>query len=225
MKILIFVGGFLLLLLFLLLMPVRVRFTLQNGKTGLHVYYLFLRFDLSPEKLAARAGKATEKAAKKEYTVQKKEEGTKTDKLSGIKDTIKTALSLLRASGSALNLVRHNLVFYKVRLHISVAGDDACQVAMAWGRWRVFLSCLLAVVSELFVLQDPDVSITPDFTGQQSRYDIRFHVRIQPLVILVATVRAAFAFVAVQRQNQHDRMIKKNKQKGGQKHEPAASRQ
>ena len=223
MTALIVIASILLFLLLLLLAPVSIRFSCCKGDIGLKLCYLFLRFDLSPEALAKKAERKAAKGVKKEYRAQKKEADTKADKLKGAGDTVKTVVSLLRASKGGLNLVRHNLVIYKLRLRIVVAREDAHQTAVAYGLVSTATAVALSIVGELFVLRPGNVHVSPDFTKDKSEYTVSVRARLQPLIVLIAAVKIALAYLKVVGQNKRARVRKKSK--GGHLHESATSHQ
>lgn len=221
MTALIVVGSILLFLLLLLLSPVVLRFSYHDGAARVSAQYLFILFDFSPEAAAERAEQKAKRAVKDEYKKQKKEGKAKAKKTEAASDTVKTVWALLKASRRALNILRRHLVFYKIRLNITVGGEDAHDIATAYGNMCALVSNGLSVLDSLFVVREPEVSIQADFLAPKTVYEARFRLRISPLFVVSAALVLLLRFIKVRNENK----IKREKVKGGKHHEPANTHQ
>jgi hypothetical protein len=207
------------LLLILLICPVKLRFAWNGEKLELVASYLFLRFDVSPDALAAKAEKISrklERKIKKDKPRKKKEPKEEDD--SGKKkftpETLAAAIGLLRDAGGAWSRLRRHIVFYRVRLYIVVCGGDAHDTAIKHGQYSTGVFGLIALLQEIFSMQNPTVFLYPDFTGQKTRFDISFRLRVRPIFALTAGVYFLYRFTKV-------KLFKdKIKSKGGKKNEP-----
>jgi len=219
------IGVIFLLLLLLVCIPVRLHIAYSGQTFRLHLYLLFLRFDLSPDKLLQKLEQRGEKPQKKKKE-KKAEPGTeaaeedepkKKKKKLGMED-IKP---LWLASRRALNLVRRHFILYQVRVNAAISRPDAHQTALAYAKTSAFLSVLLSILGELFVLKPARVHVSPDFTKDKSNWDISLRLRIRPVFVLAAAVCLLAGIIKAMRRAPAARV--KTNRKGGQTHESAAA--
>lgn len=214
MTALIIIGSVLLLIVLLLFVPVSVRFSFRDGDWKASAHYLFLRFDFSPEALARRAAKDAEKKVTGEPEVSKKakeKEDTQKGKPKGL-DTVRLVWLMFKAS-------RRHLVIYRVRINILVAREDAHETAVAYGQMTTGVSLALAFLGEVFTLLPARVQIFPDFTREQSVYDISLRLRVIPWNVVLALRHLLIKLIKPGNKQ------KRQKIKGGKQHESAKHNQ
>lgn len=208
-------GCILLLFTVLLFSPVILRFSYKDGKTSAKVQYLFFIIDFSPEKLASRTEKKAKKTVKEEYKKQKAEEETPQKKTKAASDTVKTVLSLIKASKKALDTIRNHLVFYKIKSVVIVGGRDAAVIAQNYAKYCTIAANGLSVLDSIFVVKEPDIYIQPDFLREKTFLELAFKMRISPWFPLSAAIGLLFEFLKVTRKNKQ----KREKIKGGKNNE------
>ena len=90
----------------------------------------------------------------------------------------------------AATILRRSLAHAHVRvdrLTVTVASDDAAKTALLYGAISPLLSFLLETLeqfSHLHIPQNAPIGVIPDFTGEQTRADIRLHFRLHVLHLL-----------------------------------------
>lgn len=215
MTAIIVIGCIMLFFAVLLLSPVILRFSYKGGKMSAKLQYLFFIIDFSPEKLAARTEKKSQKAVKEEYKKQKAEEEQPQKKKNAASDTIKTVWSYVKASKKGLNILRRNLVFYKIKGAVIVGGGDAAQIAESYAKYCTIAANGLSVLDTLFVVREPDIYIQPDFLSEKTRLELGFKVRISPLFPVLAGISILLGILKVMRKNKR----KREKIKGGKSNE------
>ena len=230
---LIIIGAIVLLLILLLLAPVSLRLRFRSGEVFISVHYLFLSFDLSAQALQKHAEKQERKKKKKPPKPEPEEEqpAEEPEKKKGKKETLQTVRRLLGSTPKGLAVLRRHLIVYRVKVDICVAREDAHETAIAYGRTCSFVSILLALLGELFVLRPASVQIHPDFVSGKSVYDVSLRLRISPLFVLWAGVVVLHRFLQTRHGKKRPpsgytkKRRTRHKSKGGKKHESAASNQ
>jgi len=215
----------------LLLAPVSLRFVYRDGKFQLHLCWLLLKFDFSPETLSTRASRRAQKVKHKVKKLKKakvkkiKEKKKRMGSIPALKSILKYSNLILAASRKSFDRIRRNLVFYKVDVKGCIAAKDAHKTAMMYSYAAAVTATLLSVISRLFVLRRYRVQLMPDFTRDSSLLDISVRVRIMPIVVLSAALGMGWSVLRIIRQLNHD--VKQSEDikqsKGGKIHEPAAS--
>lgn len=215
MTAIIVIGCIILFFAVLLLSPVILRFSYKGGKMSAKFQYLFFIIDFSPEKLAKRADKKSQKAVKKEYKQQEAEEEQPQKKKNAATDTVKTVWSYVKASKKGLDILRKHLVFYKIKGDIIVGGDDAARIAENYAAYCTIAANGLSVLDTLFVVKEPDIYIQPDFLNEKTLVELGFNVRISPLFPVLAGISILLGILKVMRKNKQ----KREKTKGGKSNE------
>ena len=103
---------------------------------------------------------------------------------------------------------RRKLRIGHLKLHLTMAGDDPCDLAINYGRANAGMATLIAQLERLFVIRNRDVHINCDFTASETtilaRLDISITLgRIISLLVCYA-VRALKTYLSI-----------KKKRKGG----------
>lgn len=208
------IGGILLLIFLLLLVPVRLRFSLWDSEMSASVHYLFFRFRILPLPEEKEPAKKKKKAKKEPEPKSEKEEKPQKDK-QPFSEKWEKIRGLIRSAKKSVALLCRHVVIYKLHAEVVVARPDAHKTALAYAKTTSFGAILLEVLDWAFVLKKPRVRISPDFTREKSVYNVAFRVRIRPLFAIIAGLQVLFAFLKTS--------SKKSKQKGGQQYESAAS--
>lgn len=98
---------------------------------------------------------------------------------------------------------RRKLRIGHLKLHLTMAGDDPCDLAINYGRANEGLAALIAQLERLFVIKHRDVHINCDFTASETtilaRLDISITLgRIISLLVCYA-VRALKTYLSIQK--------------------------
>lgn len=98
---------------------------------------------------------------------------------------------------------RRKLRIGHLKLHLTMAGDDPCDLAINYGRANAGMATLIAQLERLFVIRNRDVHINCDFTASETtilaRLDISITLgRIISLLVCYA-VRALKTYLSIQK--------------------------
>ncbi len=200
MKALIIVASILIPLLVLLFAPLRLSLV-YDGRLGLRLSYLFLRFSLYPRK-----AKSKKKKAKKKKTLAKKHpQGAKADATAGAPpgDTaaktkekrslsfadVRFLLRILRELlASILDRASRHIRLVIRRLRITLGGEeDAARAAIEYGLVSQGLSYLIASLDATGFLREGDVrDLSLDVNYLEKRHSLEARIDIVcPLVFLI----------------------------------------
>ena len=98
---------------------------------------------------------------------------------------------------------RRKLRIGHLKLHLTMAGDDPCDLAINYGRANAGMATLIAQLERLFVIKHRDAHINCDFTASETtilaRLDISITLgRIISLLVCYA-VRALKTYLSIQK--------------------------
>lgn len=100
--------------------------------------------------------------------------------------------------------VRRKLRVRLLKLHVTMAGDDPCDLAVNYGRLQAAAAGLLAQLDRLFVIRKQDVRMDCDFTGDETRVIAQLDVSITVGRVLSLAVgyglRALKTFLKINKQ-------------------------
>ena len=77
-------------------------------------------------------------------------------------------LPLVRLALDLLNDLRRKLRVNELKLHLTMAGDDPCDLAVNYGRMNASLAALIAQLERFLVIKKRDVRIDCDFTASET---------------------------------------------------------
>ena len=84
-----------------------------------------------------------------------------------------------------------------------VAGEDAADTAMAYGRVNAVVYTAYALALGFLRIEKPDIQIRPDFTAEEGKVDFASRARLTPLVALGAAIRIGCAFLVKTMRRKH----------------------
>lgn len=87
-------------------------------------------------------------------------------------------LPLIRVGLDFLGDMRRKIRVKRLRLHLVLAGDDPCDLAVNYGRALAAVKGLTAQLERVFVIQSRDVNVECDFAADQTRIAAEIDVRI-----------------------------------------------
>ncbi len=170
------------LITLLLVLPIGL-YVNYDGNTTVTLRYLFLRIKLFPR--AKKKPKAAKKAATKQGDTKKKK-GTE-GKQSGreLLDYIEWVPTLLRSLGRGGGYILKRTVIAGIVVRIRIARDDAAKTAIAYGQANAALYTALSLLSTAARLRPPkEISITPDFLGQEDSAYAQVAFRVRPSTVV-----------------------------------------
>ena len=194
-------GGLLLLILLILILPVRLRVTYdQTLKANLRILFV-IPYTLYDES-------KPEKPTKEQAASDKPKEEKKKKKTAGL---FKERAAELKARGAAglldwlrdvarfaLGATRRVLRAVKVRrfdLTMRVVGEDAADTALTCGRWCAAVYPLLGTLMCAIRTRRSNIKIEPDFLGVETTYTADVRVSVSPWRALWAALWALFGFL------------------------------
>jgi hypothetical protein len=166
----------------ILLIPVRVAVR-ADPALGVAVRYLFWTGVVLP----AAEKPAAPKKAKKKPPVEKKKKPLR-QQLDRYLPILQDLLP--RCLGPVRRLLRRTAVA-RLELAVTVAGADAADTAVAFGRMNAAVYTAVAALDRIVTLQVRRIDITPDFTAQKGGYFFSGEIRLIPLAALAAAVNIA----------------------------------
>ena len=98
-------------------------------------------------------------------------------------------LPLARAALDLLNDLRCKLRVNHLKLHLTMAGDDPCDLAVNYGRMNASLAALIAQLERFLVIKKRDVHVDCDFTASETVILARLDLTITLGRILAIAVR------------------------------------
>ncbi|MBR2047991.1 MAG: hypothetical protein IJ960_05270 [Oscillospiraceae bacterium] len=99
--------------------------------------------------------------------------------------------------------LRRKLRLDWLKLHMTMAGDDPCDLAVNYGRANASLAALMSQLQRLFVIKKQDVHISCDFAADQTTISARLDLtitlgRIISLVVCYG-IRALKTYLSIQK--------------------------
>ena len=98
-------------------------------------------------------------------------------------------LPLVQVVLDLLNDLRRKLRVNELKLHLTLAGDDPCDLAVNYGRMNASLAALIAQLERGLVIQKRDVHVDCDFTANETVILARLDLTITLGRILSIAVR------------------------------------
>ena len=115
-------------------------------------------------------------------------------------------LPLVRIALDLLNDLRRKLRVDHLKLHLTMAADDPCDLAVNYGRMNASLAGLIAQLERFLVIKKRDVHIDCDFTASQTLILARLDLTITLGRILSFAViyglRALTTFLKIKKQRE-----------------------
>ena len=197
--------GIVLVIILIPLLPVGMLVIYNKEGLQLFVHIWFLKFPLDIFKSTKKdEGKTSEsESGLKKFTSRAKK--AITDKEGG---KISEFMPLLDVSLKLLADLRRKIYVKNLSLNLILGGEDACELALNYGRAWAAVGNLMPQLDRLFVIRKRDVEVECDFTASKTlviaRLDITLTLgRLLALVVVIA-IRALKIFLQI-----------KKKRKGG----------
>ena len=115
-------------------------------------------------------------------------------------------LPLVRMALDLLNDLRRKLRVNELKLHLTMAGDDPCDLAVNYGRMNASLAALIAQLERFLVIKKRDVRIDCDFTASETvilaRLDLTITLGRILSIAAVYGVRGLKTFLNIKKQRE-----------------------
>ncbi len=115
-------------------------------------------------------------------------------------------LPLVRVALDLLNDLRRKLRVDHLKLHLTLAGDDPCDLAVNYGRMNASLATLIAQLERFLVIKKRDVHIDCDFAASETvilaRLDLTITLGRLLSIAAVYGVRALTTFLKIKKQRE-----------------------
>ena len=115
-------------------------------------------------------------------------------------------LPLVRMALDLLNDLRRKLRVNELKLHLTMAGDDPCDLAVNYGRMNASLAALIAQLERFQVIKKRDVRIDCDFTASETvilaRLDLTITLGRILSIAAVYGVRGLKTFLNIKKQRE-----------------------
>lgn len=196
--------GILLLILLLLSIPLKADIV-YNGSWTVKIKYLFLSFQIAPQK--EKSEKAKVKKEKKKSKKQQKpkttaEEKQKKSKLSFVKEKglfgilhlLKDIVALINASSRGF--LRH-LQIYRLDLDVAAGGGDAAEAAMNYGYACSAIYPAVSFVESHLKRCKYRLNITADFDSEKTNAAAHVILGIRPMFAIHTIVKTLVGAVRI----------------------------
>ena len=115
-------------------------------------------------------------------------------------------LPLVRIALDLLNDLRRKLRVDHLKLHLTMAADDPCDLAVNYGRMNASLAGLIAQLERFLVIKKRDVRIDCDFTASQTlilaRLDLTITLGRILSIAVIYGLRALTTFLKIKKQRE-----------------------
>ncbi len=189
--------GIIALLVLLVSLPVVLLVTYDGDDVHFGLRYLFITYTIYPREekkksrlreylegvLAELKKKRRRKKPSAQPAPQKPKESSwkRLRRERGFFGALGYMLRIVRESaGLGAYVVRHSVIS-RMKVHITVGGDDAAGIAMEQGQWCAALYPVLSLLMcSVKGYRNCSVNIGADFLSGKNRYDIDFRLRVKP---------------------------------------------
>ena len=115
-------------------------------------------------------------------------------------------LPLVQVALDLLNDLRRKLRVNELKLHLTLAGDDPCDLAVNYGRMNGSLAALITQLERFLVIKKRDVHIDCDFAASETvilaRLDLTITLGRILSIAVIYGVRALTTFLKIKKQRE-----------------------
>ncbi len=194
-----------LLILFLLaILPLGASVLYDEDGPRVRIVAGPVKIQVFPMKKKAKKDKPKKEAKKKPAKAEKPAKKPAPKPKSGGSWT--DFLPLVRIALDLLNDLRRKLRVNELKLHLTMAGDDPCDLAVNYGRMNASLAALLTQLERFLVIQKRDVHIDCDFAASETvilaRLDLTITLGRILSIAAVYGVRGLKTFLNIKKQRE-----------------------
>ena len=185
-------GVLLLALAAALLLPVRIRFSYDQGALNLWVRYGPLRLQLFPraEKAEEPAPQTVEEPPEKKKKRQKKKRPKKPRARINLDQILYSLETLPPILGRALRRTGQRVRVGPLQIHLLIACGDPADTAQLFGKLQAALGAALPLVHQVVRIEDQDIQLFADFTGDRVDCIADVGLSLRPWDLVSVGVRA-----------------------------------
>ena len=118
----------------------------------------------------------------------------------------KDFLPLVRVALDLLNDLRRKLRVDHLKLHLTMAADDPCDLAVNYGRMNASVAGLIAQLERFLVIKKRDVHVDCDFTASETvilaRLDLTITLGRILSIAVVYGIRALMTYLKIKKQRE-----------------------
>ena len=194
-----------LLILFLLaILPLGASVLYDEDGPRVRIVAGPVKIQVFPMKKKAKKDKPKKEAKKKPAKAEKPAKKPAPKPKSGGSWT--DFLPLVQVALDLLNDFRRKLRVNELKLHLTMAGDDPCDLAVNYGRMNASLAALIAQLERFLVIKKRDVHIDCDFAASETvilaRLDLTITVGRILSIAAVYGVRGLKTFLNIKKQRE-----------------------
>ena len=194
-----------LLILFLLaILPLGASVLYDEDGPRVRIVAGPVKIQVFPMKKKAKKDKPKKEAKKKPAKAEKPAKKPAPKPKSGGSWT--DFLPLVQVALDLLNDFRRKLRVNELKLHLTMAGDDPCDLAVNYGRMNASLATLLTQLERFLVIQKRDVHIDCDFAADETvilaRLDLTITLGRILSIAAVYGVRGLKTFLNIKKQRE-----------------------
>ena len=194
-----------LLILFLLaILPLGASVLYDEDGPRVRIVAGPVKIQVFPMKKKAKKDKPKKEAKKKPAKAEKPAKKPAPKPKSGGSWT--DFLPLVQVALDLLNDFRRKLRVNELKLHLTMAGDDPCDLAVNYGRMNASLAALIAQLERFLVIKKRDVHIDCDFAADETvilaRLDLTITLGRILSIAAVYGVRGLKTFLNIKKQRE-----------------------
>ena len=187
------IGGILLFILLILMIPISFHFKYE-GEPRLFLRYLFIKIRLVPPKEKDNKPHQQEKEEKKPQEKKPKNEKSplkvlyEKQGLDRLIDIAKESASIVKDTSKGI--LRHTVI-KRFKIDLVIVGDDAADTALKYGYACAGIYPAISIIDSNIKLKRKEIDITPGFNETEMKIIVESKVNIRPLFFLGTAISAA----------------------------------
>lgn len=182
-----------LLLVLAMLVPVKARFSYDQGDMALDVRYGPVKRQLFPPPEKDKDEPEEEKPPKKKK--EKKEKPRKPKAKINLDQILYAVETLPPILGRALRRTGRSIRVAPLKLYVLVAGNDPADTAVLYGRLEAAVAAGLPMLEKGLGIKDPDVRLYLDFTERQMDLIADVGLKMRPGSLVWIVLRAGGSLI------------------------------
>ncbi len=182
--------------------PVRIGAAYGEGGTFCWLKILFWKIPLFPSN-ASEKGEEEEAVKPKRRKSRKKAKAKKKDsqtdgtpkKKKSVQEWIELILIIAQSGGKIVKRFWKGFRINDLCLQIAVAGNDAAETAITYGKISAAVYSMYALASQIVTLRRTCIQIVPDFLSEESRIEVSGELFFRVGTLLAAVFSGGFFFL------------------------------
>lgn len=203
------IAAILLLILILFYSPFKIYVVCEENKLTAVVKYLFFKKTLYPrlqqkkadENKTGEKNKPNEKDSEENNGKKKKKSIIPKDK----DEKIDFFINVLKASGKFLKFFTKRITIKKLRADIDISDEDACDCAIKFGKFNIFVYNILSLCGVFFNVKKDHININCVYNKPESVFNYSFIVSFTPAAGILSIFAFIFTFLVNNRNNRRRR--------------------